>query len=184
MKRGRPNYGRRVAEEKIMAQRATGNGPSAPQPSVAEPTQTQQLIINAQYIKDLSFENPHAPNSLRQQTVQPSVDINVDVKAQGLAPENYEVVLTINVNAKTQDETLFIIELAYGAIITVRNVPQEMVSPIVLVETPRLMFPFARNIIAETTRDGGFPPLMINPIDFGELLRRNTAATPAGGATA
>ncbi len=157
-----------------MAQDATGNGPSAPQPAAAQPTaQPQQLIVNAQYIKDLSFENPRAPHSLRQQPGQPAVEINVDVKAQSLGPENYEVVLTIKAGAKVQDETLFLIELAYGAIITVRNVPQEMLSPVVLVETPRLMFPFARNIIADTTRDGGFPPLMINPIDFTELLRRN-----------
>jgi preprotein translocase subunit SecB len=165
-----------------MAQEATGNGPSAPQPSVPEPAQApqQQLIINAQYIKDLSFENPHAPTSLRQQTAPPSVEINVDVKAQGLGPENYEVVLTINASAKAQEETLFIIELVYGAVVTVRNLAPEMVSSIMLVETPRLMFPFARNIIAETTRDGGFPPLMINPIDFGELLRRNSVAAPGG----
>jgi preprotein translocase subunit SecB len=181
MKRGRTNRGTQVAQEKIMAQGATGNEPTAPQPSVAEPTQAQQqLIINAQYIKDLSFENPRAPASLRQQAGQPAVEINVDVKAQGLGPENYEVVLTIKASAKAQDETLFIIELAYGAIVTVRHVPQELVSPILLVETPRLMFPFARNIVAETTRDGGFPPLMINPIDFGELLRRNAAAPAAG----
>ena len=115
----------------------------------------------------------------------PSVEINVDVKAQGLAPENYEVVLTIKASAKAAEETLFIIELVYGAVVTVRNIAPEFVSPVMLVETPRLMFPFARNIIAETTRDGGFPPLMINPIDFGELLRRNaSAAAPAGGATA
>jgi preprotein translocase subunit SecB len=165
-----------------MALDATGNGPSAPQPAAAEPNQAQQLIINAQYIKDLSFENPHAPNSLRQQTTQPAVDINVDVKAQGLGPETYEVVLTIKAGAKIQEETLFLTELTYGAVITVRNVPQELLSAIVLVETPRLMFPFARNIIAATTRDGGFPPLMINPIDFGELLRRNAApANPQGG---
>jgi preprotein translocase subunit SecB len=165
-----------------MAQEATGNGPSAPQPAAAEPAQTQQLIINAQYIKDLSFENPRAPASLRQQATPPSVEINVDVKAQGMGPENYEVVLTINVTAKVQDDPLFLVELAYGALITVRNVPQELLSPVVLVETPRLLFPFARNIIAETTRDGGFPPLMINPIDFGELLRRN-AANPVGNPT-
>jgi preprotein translocase subunit SecB len=165
-----------------MAQEATGNGPSAPQPAAAEPAQTQQLIINAQYIKDLSFENPRAPASLRQQATAPSVEINVDVKAQSMGPENYEVVLTINVTAKVQDDPLFLVELAYGALITVRNVPQELLSPVVLVETPRLLFPFARNIIAETTRDGGFPPLMINPIDFGELLRRN-AANPAGNPT-
>jgi preprotein translocase subunit SecB len=165
-----------------MAQDATGSGPAAPQPAASDPALTQQqLIVNAQYIKDLSFENPRAPNSLRQQTAQPSVDINVDVKAQGMGPENYEVVLTIKGSAKVQDDTLFLVELAYGAIVTVRNVPQELLSAIVLVETPRLMFPFARNIIAATTRDGGFPPLMINPIDFGELLRRNSAANPPGG---
>ena len=157
-----------------MALDATGNGPAAPQPAGAEPA-PQQLIINAQYIKDLSFENPRAPASLRQQAVPPSVEINVDVKAQTMGPESYEVVLTINASAKMQDEALFLVELAYGAIITVRNVPQELLSPVILVETPRLMFPFARNIVAETTRNGGFPPLMINPIDFGELLRRNAA---------
>ena len=164
-----------------MAQEATGNGPSAPQPSgPGAPLPAQQLIVNAQYIKDLSFENPRAPASLRQQTSQPSVEINVDVKAQGLGLDNYEVVLTIKASAAAQDETMFIIELAYGAVITVHNLPQELISSIVLVETPRLMFPFARNIIAETTRDGGFPPLMINPIDFGELLRRNAGAAPTG----
>ena len=164
-----------------MAQEATGNGPTAPEASIPLTAQgQQQLIINAQYIKDLSFENPRAPNSLRQQAAPPAVEINVDVKAQGLAPENYEVELTIKASAKAQEETLFIIELVYGAVVTVRNVAPEMVSPIMLVETPRLMFPFARNIIAETTRDGGFPPLMINPIDFGELLRRNSGTAPTG----
>ncbi len=123
-----------------------------------------------------------APASLRPQATQPAVEINVDVKAQSMGPENYEVVLTINASAKTQDGVLFLIELSYGAMITVRNMPQELLSPVVLVETPRLIFPFARNIVAETTRDGGFPPLMINPIDFGELLRRNTDANQAAQA--
>jgi preprotein translocase subunit SecB len=169
-----------------MAPEETANGPTAT-PASVDPQQPQQLIVNAQYIKDLSFENPRAPRSLQQQTAQPAVDINVDVKAQALAPETYEVILTINVNAKAQEETLFLIELTYGAIITARNVPQELLSAIILVETPRLMFPFARNIIADTTRDGGFPPLMINPIDFAELLRRSPtqgAATVPGTANA
>lgn len=170
-----------------MASDLPGNGPAAPGTAAAPPSpqpQGQQLIINAQYIKDLSFENPRAPQSLRQQTTQPAVEINVDVKAQSLGQDTYEVVLTIKSSANVQGEALFLVELAYAAVITIRNVPQELLSAVVLVETPRLLFPFARNIIAETTRDGGFPPLMINPIDFGELLRRNSAAQagpPAAG---
>jgi preprotein translocase subunit SecB len=169
-----------------MSDGSIGNGPDGPQqPGTAgAPPPGQQIFVNAQYIKDLSFENPRAPQSLRMQTGQPSVDINVDVAAQGLGPDTFEVILTIKASAKVQDEPLFLVELAYGAVVTVRNVPQELLSPIVLVETPRLMFPFARSVIANTTRDGGFPPLMINPIDFAELLRRKSAAAAAGEATA
>jgi len=167
-----------------MSDQANGNANAAPLAAGNDPGQGQQLIINAQYVKDFSFENPRAPHSLRRQQTPPSVDINVNVGAQSLGPDNYEVVLTINASAKSGDEALFIIELAYGAIVTIRNVPQEMLNAIVLVETPRLMFPFARNVIAEMTRDGGFPPLMINPIDFAELLRRNSGATTAPGAIA
>jgi preprotein translocase subunit SecB len=153
-----------------MPEEARGNGRGEMPPEMA--AGLQQLIVNAQYIKDLSFENPRAPQSLIQQTTQPSVDINVDVKAQNLGPEVFEVVLTINVTARTQEEPVFLVELAYGTVVTVKNVPQEMLAPLVLVETPRIAFPFARAIIANATRDGGFPPLMINPIDFAELLRR------------
>ena len=162
-----------------MASDSAGNGPIPAGTDAAQAAQGQQLIINAQYVKDLSFENPRAPHSLRQQTAQPSVEINVDVKAQNLGQDTFEVVLTIKSSAKIQEEPLFLVELAYAGVITIRNVSQDMLSAVVLVETPRLLFPFARNIIADTTRDGGFPPLMINPIDFGELLRRN--ATPQPG---
>ena len=156
-----------------MPEEARGNGQGEMPPEMA--AGLQQLIVNAQYIKDLSFENPRAPQSLIQQTTQPSVDINVDVKAQNLGPEVFEVVLTINVTARTQEAPVFLVELAYGTVVTVKNVPQEMLAPLVLVETPRIAFPFARAIIANATRDGGFPPLMINPIDFAELLRRQQA---------
>lgn len=138
----------------------------------------QRLIINVQYIKDLSFENPRAPQSLQQQPAPPAVDINVDVNATPLGPENYEVVLTINASAKVNGEALFILELVYGAVVTVHNVPRDMLPPVLLVETPRLLFPFARAIVAEATQNGGFPPLMINPIDFTDILRRNAAAPP------
>lgn len=162
-----------------MAEETTGNGATgAPTTSPSGP---QQLILNAQYIKDLSFENPRAPQSLIQQSVQPEVEINVDVKARNLGPELFEVVLTINATARAQGETVFLVELAYGSVVTVKNAPPEMLSALVLVETPRIVFPFARAIIATATRDGGFPPLMINPIDFAELLRGQQADMQALG---
>jgi preprotein translocase subunit SecB len=99
----------------------------------------------------------------------------VDVKARNLGPEFYEVVLTINATARAQGETVFLVELAYGCVVTVKNATAEMLPALILVETPRIAFPFARAIIANSTRDGGFPPLMINPIDFAELLRRQQA---------
>ena len=153
---------------------AAAPAPQSPAASAetAAAGQAQQLTVNAQYIKDFSFENPRAPQSLMQQAGPPAVEINVDVKAQNLGPETYEVVLTINASAKVQADPLFLLELSYGAIVTVRNTPQEALPMLVLVEAPRLIFPFARNIVAEATRDGGFPPLMINPIDFADLLRR------------
>src|SRR5213595_3683164 len=97
----------------------------------AAPGTAQQLIVNAQYIKDLSFENPRAPQSLTQQTSPPSVEINIDVKAQTIGPENYEVVLTMKASAKSQNDTLFLIELTYGAVVTVRNVSQELMPQVV-----------------------------------------------------
>jgi len=174
-----------------MTQTTNGNSaPGATTPSAApDNAAAQQLIINAQYIKDLSFENPRAPQSLTQQNAAPAVEINVDVNAQNLNAqdpnaqnpnaETYEVVLTIKAGAKIDGETLFLAELAYGAVVTVRNLPREALPMVLLVETPRLMFPFARNILADATRDGGFPPLMINPIDFTELLRRQQTTAPA-----
>jgi preprotein translocase subunit SecB len=90
--------------------------------------------------------------------------------------------LTINATARTQDQPVFLVELSYGTVVTVKNVTQEMLTPLILVETPRIVFPFARAIIANATRDGGFPPLMINPIDFAELLRRQQADAQAAAA--
>jgi preprotein translocase subunit SecB len=165
-----------------MAETARGNGGDGPARPTEGPDQPQQLLINAQYVKDLSFENPRAPQSLIQPTGPPEVTINVDVKAQNLGPEVFEVVLTINVHANAGNEPVFLVELAYAAVITARNVPQSMLPGMILVETPRLMFPFARAIIADATRDGGFPPLMINPIDFAELLRRQPVSVE-GAAT-
>lgn len=135
----------------------------------------QQLIINAQYLKDLSFESPRSPHSLLSQAGPPEVSLEVSVKARSLGPEVYEVMLTISAGAKHGAETAFLVELTYGAVATIQNTPQDIVPFLLFVETPRIMFPFARAILADATRDGGFPPLLINPVDFAELMRRDQA---------
>jgi preprotein translocase subunit SecB len=161
-----------------MAGEARGNGETGALPP---PSDGPQLFLNVQYIKDLSFENPRAPQSLIQPGGQPEVQINIDVKARNLNPEAYEVTLTINVTATAQSEPVFLVELAYAAVVTVRNAPEPTLAGLILVETPRIIFPFARAVIANATRDGGFPPLLINPIDFAELLRRQQSPElPAG----
>jgi len=145
---------------------------------------TYQLIVNAQYVKDMSFENPHAPHSLMQQKEPPEVQIGVDVKAQALGQDVFEVLLTINAKAKSGAETVFVVELAYGAVVTVQGAPQERLATLLLVETPRLLFPFARAIVSTATREGGFPPLLLHPVDFAELLRRQQATGAASGPVA
>jgi preprotein translocase subunit SecB len=143
------------------------------------------IVVNAQYVKDLSFESPRAPHSLLPNQPQPQVEIGVDVRTQRLADDVYEVVLSLRGEAKAADATVFIVELAYGGIFTLTGLPAEHVRPVLMIEGPRLLFPFARAIVADTTRDGGFPPLMLNPIDFAELFRRQLAqGTDGQGDTA
>lgn len=154
---------------------APGTDPSATQP---------QVFINAQYVKDFSFENPRAPHSLTQQQQQPEVQVGVDVKAQGLAPGLYEVLLTVHADAKANNERVFLVEVVYGGVVTVQNVPESDMARVLLVETPKLLFPFARAIVANATREGGFMPLLLRPIDFAELVRQQQAAAAQTTATA
>lgn len=132
------------------------------------------LMLNIQYTKDLSFEVPNAPEIFTLLREQPRVDIQLDVQARPLQQDAgvFEVTLQIRVDSKANlnnaDQTCFIAELAYCGIFTV-NVPPEQVEPVLLVECPRLLFPFARNILADVTRDGGFPPVLLAPIDFVAL---------------
>jgi preprotein translocase subunit SecB len=159
--------------EGMMVGETRGNGETDGLPPAAD---GPQLFITLQYIKDFSFENPRAPQSLIQQPVQPEVAINIDVTAHNLNPETYEVALTINVTARVQEQPVFLVELVYAAAVTVRNAPEPMLASLLLVESPRIIFPFARAVIANATRDGGFPPLLINPIDFADLLRRRQSS--------
>ncbi len=162
-----------------MTDSTNGNGTAGVPP--ADPTQAggaQQIpiVVNTQYVKDLSFENPNAPQSLVPQAAQPNIEVNVNVQARGLGPNVYEVTLSITCTAKHEAITAFIAEVAYAGVFTLNGVPQESVHPVLLIECPRLLFPFARALVANATRDGGFLPLMIQPIDFLDLYRRQLAA--------
>ena len=128
----------------------------------------QQLVIHTQYIKDFSFENPGAPQVLMEQGGQPEIEINVNVTATPLNEERlFEVVLSIRATATREDKDIFIAELSYAAIMTVAaGISDNAVHPIVMIEGPRMIFPFARAILSETTQAGGFMPLNIQPIDF------------------
>jgi preprotein translocase subunit SecB len=137
------------------------------------------ISINTQYVKDLSFENPNAPQSLVPQANQPNIEVNVNVQARGLGPNVYEVVLSITCTAKHESMTAFIVEVAYAGVFTLNGVAAEHVHPLLLIECPRLLFPFARALVANATREGGFLPLLIQPIDFLDLYRRQAAAQGA-----
>ncbi len=149
-----------MAEETKSNEGAVGNG-KAP-----------QLSVLTQYVKDLSFESPGAPLSLRPRDKAPSININVNVSANPLAESDYDVILTLSAAAKDEDKTLFNVELVYGGVFRIEGFPQEHMLPLVFIECPRLLFPFARQVVADATRNGGFPPLMIDPIDFARMFQQ------------
>ena len=133
------------------------------------------LTILAQYVKDFSFENPGAPRSLQARDKAPAINISVNVNANPLAESDFDVLLSLNAEAKDGDKVLFNAELAYGGVFRITGFPQEHMLPVLFIECPRLLFPFARQIIADATRNGGFPPLMIDPIDFAQMFAQRMA---------
>lgn len=134
-----------------------------------------QFEINGQYIKDLSFESPNAPDCFINPT-QPKMDVQVDVQARGVGNDVYEVGLRVQSRATRDLQAVFVIDLTYAGIFTLKNIAPNQIQPMLLIECPRLLFPFVRNIVADVTRDGGFPPLLLQPIDFVGLYRRQIGA--------
>jgi preprotein translocase subunit SecB len=137
---------------------SSGNGSGE---SGSEP----QVSILAQYIKDLSVENPSAPQVYSWQ-VQPSLDVQFNIAVNPAAEDVHEVTLKIDVSARSDNGVHFVIELSYAGLFGLRNLPQEALQPVLLIEAPRLIFPFARQIIADAVSGSGFPPLLLDPIDF------------------
>ena len=146
-------------------------------PGSAPPPTGPMTKLLAQYVKDLSFENPAAGTTL---TRPPSIQIAADIQARRASEiGNFEIVLKIRATG-TQDDgkPLFLLELAYGSIFLLQNVAEDNVEPILLVECPRLIFPFARRVVADVTRDGGWPPLLMEAIDFAALYRKKLEGVP------
>ncbi len=144
----------------------------SPPPQMTMP----QIGVLAQYVKDLSFENPHAPRSLAPSAQQPAINIQINVDAAPMSETDVEVSLRLEGKAESQGMLLFGFELVFAGIFRIQNVPPDSLQPMVLIECPRLLFPFAREIIATITRNGGFPPLLMEPIDFVALYRQRMAA--------
>jgi preprotein translocase subunit SecB len=150
----------------------------------AAPEGAPTLNALAQYTKDFSFENPNAPRSLGVQETPPNIAIQVNVDAKQLSPSDFEVSLALDATAGEGADLLFKLELNYAGVFRLMNIPNEQIHPIVMIECPRLLFPFVRQIVGDATRNGGFPPLYIDPIDFLALYHQKAAQAQAqaGGA--
>jgi preprotein translocase subunit SecB len=159
----------------------TGNGGPA-QPPPGQPAQPQ-LNVLGQYIKDFSFENPNAPRSLTPSQTQPAIQIQINVAVQQLAETDYEVSLKLDGKADSAGSVLFAFDLTFAGVFRIQNVPQESLQPIIMIECPRLLFPFAREIVATSVRNGGFPPLLLDPVDFVSLYQQRVAQMQAGQST-
>ena len=160
--------------------------PNAP-PEGGQAVQPNFRIL-AQFTRDLSFENPHAPDTLREQG-QPAIELGVEMSARGRTDGLFEVDLKLSATAQRETRTVFQVELLYGGLFEISGVPDENLEPVLLIECPRYLFPFARRIISDATAEGGFPPFMLEPIDFAvvyaaQRARRDELATgePAGNA--
>jgi len=153
-----------------------GNGGPAPSAGAQQgQAQQAQLSVLGQYIKDFSFENPNAPRSLAPSQTQPAINIQINVGVQQLAETDYEITLVLEGKAESSGMVLFAFDLTFAGVFRVQNVPQETLQPLIMIECPRLLFPFAREIVATAVRNGGFPPLLLDPVDFVALYQQRAA---------
>jgi preprotein translocase subunit SecB len=130
------------------------------------------VVINAQFIKDLSFENPNPLKNFTPTDKPPEFNINLELNVQQVGEHSYEVILDIKVNSHREKTTVYIAELEYAGVFTINNIPQEALHPFLMTQCPHYLFPFARSILAQVTTDAGFQPFLLNPIDFGGLYQQ------------
>jgi preprotein translocase subunit SecB len=156
---------------------STTNGGPAPAGQAQQPL--PQLNVLGQYVKDFSFENPNAPRSLAPNQTQPAINIQINVGIAQSTPTDYEVTLTLEGKAESSGTVLFAFDLTFAGLFRIQNVPQEHIQPLVLIECPRLLFPFAREIVATAVRNGGFAPLLLDPVDFVAMYQQRMAQAQA-----
>ena len=153
-------------------------------PSPESQDQAPQVSVLAQFVKDMSFENPGLSQTAAQQ--KPGINVGIDVQVRPVGADQFEVALRCMIDAKAGEAPVYVVELVYAGVFLLRGLPQEAQQPFLLIEAPRMLFPFARRIIADITRDGGYQPLMLDPIDFAGLYRaqleRQRSAQAAGQA--
>jgi preprotein translocase subunit SecB len=157
-------------------QQATAAG--APDQSAA------QLNVLAQYVKDLSFESPNAPASLQAPGDNPTLEVNVNVQARKQGDDMYETALHFEAKAANPDNVIYNIELVYAGLFRLTSIPENLLQPVLFVDCPAMLFPFMRRLVADLTREGGYPPLYLDPIDFPSLYRQNAERMQAQGVTA
>jgi preprotein translocase subunit SecB len=149
----------------------------------AQPQQTlPQLNVLGQYIKDFSFENPNAPRSLAPNQAQPNINIQINVGVTQSGETDFEVTLKLEGKAESSGTVLFVFDLTFAGMFRIQNVPKEHLHALVMIECPRLLFPFAREIIATAVRNGGFAPLLLDPVDFVALYQQRVAQEQAKAA--
>jgi len=151
---------------------ASSNGDGSAN-GAADPAPQPHVQVLGQYVRDLSFENPKAPSSLQGAGENPKMQIEVNVSAKKVADDAFESVINFNAKALNDDGTLYELELIYAGLVKLQNVPDSMLQPVLLINCPSLIFPFLRRLVADITREGGFPPLMLDPIDFNGLYAQN-----------
>jgi preprotein translocase subunit SecB len=173
-----------MAKKDNQSNKTNGDGPApeaapaegaAPQSAGASAGTDAQLAIVAQYVKDLSFESPGAPQTLQGPGDNPELKVGVNVSAGPRGEDVYEVVLNFEAHARSDAGVIYNVELAYGGLFRLHNIPEDALQPVLFINCPTILFPFVRRVLADVVRDGGFPPLMLDPIDFGRLFAQNVA---------
>lgn len=167
-----------MAKKKKPAQDKNGSGDGsakAKETGAAEQAETEnaQFGILVQFVKDISFESPNAPMSLQAPGENPKLEVNVHVQAAKLTDDVYEVDLMFEAKAHSDIGVIYNIELVYATLFQVSNIPEEYLKPVLFVDAPTIMFPYLRRVVSDLTRDGGFQPLLVDPIDFGGLFQQN-----------